>query len=161
MLELKQMFLEFDTNNDGFLSRDEIRTGIRSVYGTINYKSPESEDIINKLDLNHDGKVSYVEFITTMANRTRLLTDQNLEVAFNVIDKNGDGRLSKAELKDAFHSGHAEEDQLWDDIMAQFDLDGDEYLDKEEFFKAMKLRLFDEEEERKESQRDAKDGKLS
>jgi Ca2+-binding EF-hand superfamily protein len=43
------------------------------------------------LDTNHDGKIDYGEFITAAVNRSRLLNEANLDIAFKMFDKDGNG----------------------------------------------------------------------
>ena len=83
-----------------------------------------------------------------MASKTKLLSDQNLDLAFKMLDVNGDGRISKQELKDAFLSGNEQDEQLWDQIMLEVDKDGDQHIDREEFYAAMKQKLQDQDDER-------------
>ncbi|CAH8875637.1 unnamed protein product [Trichobilharzia szidati] len=60
--ELIQMFKELDTNNDGFLTFEELKSGLEA--------SPDYEEFLQQLmklmDLNQDGKVSLDEFIKTI-----------------------------------------------------------------------------------------------
>ena len=51
------------------------------------------------MDANQDGKIDYNEFITAAINRTQLLSTDNLRIAFNLFDINGDGVISKEELR--------------------------------------------------------------
>ena len=54
------------------------------------------------MDTDKDGKIDYGEFISAAINRTRLLSADNLRIAFNLFDKNGDGVISKEELQQVF-----------------------------------------------------------
>ena len=38
-------------------------------------------------------------------NRTKLLNEENLRIAFTLFDKDGNGSISKDELKAVFHGG--------------------------------------------------------
>lgn len=59
---------------------------------------------------------------------------------FRLFDADGDGRISKEELSNAFGSGGlASEDNesLWRDIMSQVDTDNDGFIDESEFKNCM------------------------
>ena len=45
------------------------------------------------MDVNHDGKVDYDEFIRAGYNRSKLINLKNLKIAFDSIDYNGDGAI--------------------------------------------------------------------
>ncbi|CAF1173747.1 unnamed protein product [Didymodactylos carnosus] len=60
-----EVFKTFDKNNDGFISRSELRTVMKSVYGE-KVTREELDDMIRVADLDKDGKINYeaVVFIT-------------------------------------------------------------------------------------------------
>jgi Ca2+-binding EF-hand superfamily protein len=45
------------------------------------------KQLIEDIDTNHDGFIDYSEFIAATENKKELLTDDNLKIAFNEIDK--------------------------------------------------------------------------
>ena len=51
------------------------------------------------LDKNCNGLVDYTEFLTAAADKVRLLNEKNLKFAFNMIDKDADGNMTKEELR--------------------------------------------------------------
>ncbi len=55
------------------------------------------------MDTNHDGKIDYGEFITAAVNRAKLLNEENLRIAFNLFDADGNGVISKEEIRSVFH----------------------------------------------------------
>jgi Ca2+-binding EF-hand superfamily protein len=67
--------------------------------------SQDWRDLITQLDTNQDNKIDYGEFITAAVNRTRLLTEDNLRMAFEMFDKDGNGQISTDELRAVFHGG--------------------------------------------------------
>ena len=67
--------------------------------------SQDWEQLVNQLDTNQDGKIDYGEYITAAVNRIRLLNEENLRIAFNLFDKDGNGLISKEELRAVFHGG--------------------------------------------------------
>lgn len=58
--QLKAKFEELDSNHSGFLDRDELLTGVKAVYPSMT--DAEIDELIKKVDVNKDGKLSYEEF---------------------------------------------------------------------------------------------------
>ena len=61
------------------------------VLGVMRAGSQDWSELIHQLDTNQDGKIDYGEFITAAVNRARLLNEENLRIAFNMFDKDGNG----------------------------------------------------------------------
>lgn len=85
---------------------------------------------MDSMDRDGDGKVTWDEFVTAAINKIALLNDRNIKAAFNVLDTDGNGRITKKELKDKFPSAKEDpeynqdkDEQMWDDIMKQVDQD--------------------------------------
>ena len=83
------------------------------------------------MDVNHDGKIDYDEFIRAGYNRSKLINLKNLKIAFDSIDYNGDGFIDAQELKSAFSNGVMEslssthqidmDEQYWQDLLQEVD----------------------------------------
>ena len=104
------------------------------VLGLMRAGAQDWHELVHQLDTNQDGKIDYGEFITAAVNRTRLLNEENLRIAFNLLDKDGNGQISKDELRAAFQgaacqSGDtADDESLWNQIMAEVDQNNDEVI---------------------------------
>jgi calcium-dependent protein kinase len=96
--ELQKVFKQIDINGDGSLSRDELIKGFANI---MNSPNPEQEvdNILAHTDVNQNGFIDYEEFILACQNRTELLSSQNIQRAFNLLDKNQDGQIDLTELK--------------------------------------------------------------
>jgi Ca2+-binding EF-hand superfamily protein len=77
-----QQFNAADTNGDGALSAAEARNGMPALGG-----------LFDRIDVNHDGRITQDEFDAAYANRAR----KSLQ-AFDRADVNHDGVLTEAEL---------------------------------------------------------------
>jgi len=75
------------------------------VLGMMRSGAQDWHDLVHQLDTNQDNKIDYGEFITAAVNRARLLSAENLRIAFGIFDKDGNGVISKEELKAVFHGG--------------------------------------------------------
>ena len=59
--ELEEIFQVFDEDLDGFISPEEMISTMESMGGTISKE--EIDAMIEKADLNGDGKISICEFV--------------------------------------------------------------------------------------------------
>ena len=62
--------------------------------------------MLKAADANGDGTIDYTEFLAAAFQKDLLLSSQNLRAAFELFDKDGDGSISKDELKEVFGDGH-------------------------------------------------------
>jgi len=98
-------FHEADTDKDGLLRRDELRTILERV-GSGNEQTPlhwltddDLDNIFNQYDKDKDNAISLTEFMP-LAHDTVFLTGELSEykAAFEAGDQNGDGFLGPTEL---------------------------------------------------------------
>lgn len=87
-VNLEDAFREADTNNDGALTIEEW-TDVLSKTGHENPRQAVLA-VFHERDRDQDGKMSFEEF---SGQKTRS------ELAFEAIDKNGDGFVSRTEFK--------------------------------------------------------------
>ena len=64
--EYARKFQIFDRNNDGYISEAEIRR-VTDVLG-VNLYPDQIQTLIKEADKNHDGKISYKEYVNYMVN---------------------------------------------------------------------------------------------
>ena len=100
-----------DKDRNGHLSVTELREGYngRCMFELFmdhkhNHDDPEEdfEILMQELDLDKDGELDYQEFLYGAVNHQILLNKQNIEEIFKMFDHDGDGFLSKAELRQSF-----------------------------------------------------------
>jgi calmodulin len=100
----------------------------------------EIEAIIRSVDADDSGTIDLDEFLTLMSDPkfNDPTVDEHREV-FKMFDKDGNGQISVAELKEAFRNlGQKLDDNELDAILQMADLDGDRHIDYEEFLLMMK-----------------------
>lgn len=100
--KLRDVFNLLDETHDGHLDVKEMNKGLRQVFGNVKGNLKVFEDIMESLDKNLNGLIDYTEFITAASDKAKLLSRQNLEFAFNMIDKDKDGQMTKEELREMF-----------------------------------------------------------
>ena len=105
--ELAEIFKQMNTKNDGLLSIEDLKVGLRQPIGSFYYKNIDWDDILISIDSNNDGFVDFSEFVSAAFNRQKLINKENLQTAFKIFDKDGDGQITKEEMKSVFSGGIA------------------------------------------------------
>jgi Ca2+-binding EF-hand superfamily protein len=141
-LNLKQVFEEFDTSGDGFLSPMEmaqafLRMGVQLDIPTMN-------SIFQHFDPDGSGSVHYGEFVWAFFNRrglvrqwqrkTKNLTFAQIKERFHRSDINGDGNLDAKEFQRVLKAfGMSLPKEQLEILIDRFDLDGDGEINMQEF----------------------------
>ena len=147
IVNLRKIFEEMDTNKNGTLNINEIKSGIDKMEKAKEINDEEKENIIQKIDTDKSSKIEYNEFLAACLEQKVYLREENLLSAFMMLDFDGSGKISKSEIKKALN-GDIDNETL-DKIIKDFDLDGDGEIDYKEFVEGMK-RSYKKEEEVKE-----------
>ncbi|KAJ6742310.1 CALCIUM-DEPENDENT PROTEIN KINASE 13 [Salix viminalis] len=125
--DIKEMFKRMDTDNDGIISIEELKTGLRSsgsqlaeseVQMLIEAIDLEDEGLVIKVDASGKGKLDYGEFVAVSLHLQRMANDEHLRKAFSYFDKDGD--------------------DVAYDIFQEVDTDKDGRISYDEFFAMMK-----------------------
>ncbi|XP_075410153.1 calmodulin-like [Tenrec ecaudatus] len=104
-----------------------------------NQTETELQDVLHEVDVGGNGTIDSPEVWTMMA-RNMKDTDSEGEVheAFRVIDKDGNGYIGVAELRQAMTNlGEKLTDQGVDEMIREADIDGDGQVNYEEFVQMM------------------------
>ena len=100
--ELKKIFFAFDKNGDGKLSKEEFVTGLTNIDINLNLNLKEEESLnslIKNIDSDNNGYITFEEFLIASVNKEKILTENNLKMAFDVFDRDKNGCISHDELK--------------------------------------------------------------
>ena len=102
---LKTIFQKLDKNGNGLISLSEMIAGMKEFtkLGIINLNEEKTTRLFNAIDVNRSGENDYTEFIASFMG-AKLETDHKyLKNTFAQFDKNGDGTISREELKQVLY----------------------------------------------------------
>ncbi|ELR14478.1 uncharacterized protein ACA1_192080 [Acanthamoeba castellanii str. Neff] len=137
-IEIKAAFDLFDTDGNGSISATELASILKKM-GTEASES-ELKDMIHEIDVDGDGEIQFEEFLLLFSRhkKNQLPEDEELRQAFKVFDADGNGTISKVELKRVMDMlGEKLNDAQIDEMMKEADTNGDGEIDFGEFKKMM------------------------
>ena len=126
--DLRELFRSMDVSGTGQLTKQEFSNKLVDLYGEIDGKEMAS-NIFNSLDLDGSGKISYDEFLSAMISSKKVVTEERLEKAFKMFDKDNSGKLSVKEIRNVFGGTEAQ----WKQVIDEIDLNNDGEVDFGEF----------------------------
>ncbi|GMI90090.1 calcium-dependent protein kinase 24 [Hibiscus trionum] len=137
-----EMFRMMDTDENGNLSFEELRDGLRKIGHTLD--DPDVQMLMEAADMDGNGTLSQDEFVIMAVHLKRMDgSDELLSQAFGVFDKNQSGYIELEELQEALSHDHDNlHQQLIKDIMADVDKNKDGRISYDEF-KAMMVTGMD------------------
>jgi calcium-dependent protein kinase len=135
--ELKETFEQLDKNRDGTLTLEEITQGMKSH----NVPVPEQfEATLRSLDTDGSGAIDYTEFIAATMTNKQYLKKEVIWAAFRTFDKDGDGFITKSELRCMIEDSSSTEaaiEREVNQLIKEVDTNGDGQISFEEFQKMM------------------------
>ena len=103
----------------------------------------EVDKIMKIADTDGSGEIDYSEFVVATINKKKLLSNEKLETAFNLFDKDGSGSISAFEIKEVLGVGKNIEEKVWSEIITEVDANGDGEISFLEF-KIMMQKLLND-----------------
>uniref|UniRef100_A0A3Q2HAQ9 DNA ligase 1 n=1 Tax=Equus caballus TaxID=9796 RepID=A0A3Q2HAQ9_HORSE len=140
--ELREAFLEFDKDRDGFISCKDLGNLMR----TMGYMPTEMEltELGQQIRMNLGGRVDFEDFVELMtpkllAETAGMIGVQEMRDAFKEFDTNGDGKITLGELQQALQRllGEKLTPREIAEVVQEADVNGDGTVDFEEFVKMM------------------------
>ena len=129
----KEQFDRFDTNGDGKIHGIEL--GPLMVSLGLETSAREVKAFLTSVDTDRNGSIDFEEFTAMMVKKVK---QRPLKVAFSVMDRNGDGYVTKDEFRQAVEAtGMAISEFELECVMARTDADGDGKISYEDFVAMM------------------------
>ena len=133
---LKEEFLAIDKDGNGRISREELLEQYKKIMN-----EPEATEVVNeimnKVDVNHSGDIDYTEFLAGCMEKSNFESKENLNLAFNLFDKDGSGDITVHEIQAVLGGGQMVDNKVWADIIKEVDENGDGVIDLREFILLM------------------------
>ncbi|PON35048.1 Serine/threonine protein kinase [Parasponia andersonii] len=134
---IKDMFALMDTDKDGKVTFEELKTGLRKVGSQL--AEPEIKMLMEVADVDGNGVLDYGEFVAVTIHLQRMENDEHFRRAFMFFDKDGSGYIELNELREALADESGETDSMvLNEIMREVDTDKDGRISYEEFVAMMK-----------------------
>ena len=131
--EFKKAFNLFDKDGDGSISIKELG----EVLHSLGQKSTKSElkNMLKEVDADGNGEIDFPEFLIMMSKHIEDTNgEETLRDAFRLFDKDGNGYISAAELRNVMTNlGEKLTDDEIDEMVKEADTDGDGEINFEEF----------------------------
>ncbi|XP_074263761.1 calcium-dependent protein kinase 29-like [Silene latifolia] len=133
---LKQMFNNIDTDRSGTITLEELKAGLARLGSRLT--EPEIQQLMEAADVDNNGSIDYMEFITATMHRHRLDKEENLQKTFLYFDKDNSGYITKEELRQAMEEYGMGDEATIKEILDDVDTDKDGQINYEEFVAMMK-----------------------
>ena len=127
------------------ISKQELLQGLNKIM-TSSEAEQEVDKIMNNLGINNiDNKeeIGYEQFIKASFNRDKVITEKNLKIIFDTLDKDKSLKISKKELKFFFQGASRNtgiDDSKLDKVILEINANGDGEMDFDEF-KSMMFKV--------------------
>ncbi|KXS21058.1 EF-hand [Gonapodya prolifera JEL478] len=121
---VQKLFEELDRDRTGYIEYGDLKSKLQSLTPTKQLREETVEDYSNhfmeRVDLNHDQKISFEEFSIFVESKERELWD-----LFSQLDSRGDGFIRRDDLVVAFKEAGIKIDRTGlDSFMRDVDRDG-------------------------------------
>ena len=135
LTRFQEFFVQYDTNNDGSISGDELLPLMESL--GLKSSKRQVKSFLKSVDTDGNGSIDFGEFVSMIATRMKL---EPIRKMFQNIDKDGDGYLTVDELRTGLQELN---ENVTDADLAKFvsnaDINGDGRVDYVEFAVSMIL----------------------
>ncbi|XP_052179134.1 calcium-dependent protein kinase 2-like [Diospyros lotus] len=133
---LKAMFANMDTDNSGTITYEELKAGLARLGSKLT--EAEVKQLMEAADVDGNGTIDYIEFITATMHRHKLERDEHLYRAFKYFDKDNSGFITRDELETAMKDYGMGDDANIKEIISEVDTDNDGRINYEEFCAMMR-----------------------
>jgi len=135
--KLNLMFLAMDEERIGVLSSKDVRGGLEEVLGKL--KTKDFNDIVTAINRDpQSDQINYSEFIAAASDKNKILSTENLRIAFDYFDSERTGAITLEQLRRVFEqTGTKKDEELWKQVMQEMDKDGNNKVSFDDFVEFM------------------------
>ena len=143
--KLKMAFSMFDKDDDGRIQEGEFSLAMKELGFDMTFA--EIKLLMKGVDADRNGVIDFFEFCTMVAmfdevqeKEESVMAEQALKIYFRAFDEDGNGYISPTELRHVMTSlGVKVTDAQIDEWVQKADVDGDGWVNYEEFFMLKEL----------------------
>jgi len=136
--KLRETFTALDANGDGLLTATELKEGLTKA--GIKDIPEDLQEILKHVDSDGSGIIDYTEFLAATLEKKQYVQEEVCWAAFRTFDKDGDGKITKAELEMVLKSDDVADAaaQSMAEVIKAVDTNGDGEIDFQEFMQMMR-----------------------
>jgi len=134
---LRETFMHLDHNGDGLLTAAEMKEGL--THAGLKEIPDDLQAILEEVDSDGSGVIDYTEFLAATLDKKVYMKEDVCWQAFRIFDRNGDGKIDKAEISNILNDDGVQAAATKDmaEIMKEIDKNGDGEIDFKEFMAMM------------------------
>ncbi|KAK6946908.1 EF-hand domain [Dillenia turbinata] len=136
VLGLKSLFTNMDIDNSGTITCEELKSGLAQLGSKL--AETEVQKLLEAVDVDGNGAVDYIEFITATMHHHRLERDEALYKAFEYFDKDNSGFITRDELETVTRQYGMGNEGTIKEIISEIDTDHDGRVNYVEFCTMMR-----------------------
>ncbi len=134
--DMKKIFQDFDTDNNGTISIDEFKEGLKKI-NKGNIENIDIEKMFSEIDTDKNREISYTELLSSILDDRVFLQKDKLNEAFLALDNDNSGIISKENLLNILKQNNEYDDSIID-LIKQLDSDKDGGISYNEFLNLIK-----------------------
>ena len=129
-----KLFKEIDKDGNGQIDVQELYDSYGKFFpGTPETSWEKVKLFVERVDINNNGMLEYSEFLAVSSILNNEINQKSMRDVFNQYDKDNNGYIQAADLKDMFGDTDLAEENL--ELMIQdYDQDGDRKISFDEFY---------------------------
>merc|ERR1712194_243010 len=105
IIGLRKVFIRYDPGNTGYITLEEFKTALDPD----KLSDDEFKQVFKRIDTDKNGKISYTEFLAATIELHENIEEDRIWDAFEQIDSDNTGFISKENLRDLLGKDYTEE----------------------------------------------------
>jgi len=133
--ELREIFTSLDTTGSGTVSLVDLKDALKRMHSDKQLDDSTLEKLFHGIDVDESGQIHYIEFLAAVVESQGLITMEHLADAFDRLDGDDKGYISKDDLKNLLGTDYNEEKV--NKMIDEADYKRDGMIDYDEFLRLM------------------------